>query len=239
MSDVHYAPHGYRRFLCNHCGNAIDVPIHCSSKSCSVCTDIRRWRIRERIQYALTGLPSGQVLRWRHVVLTVKNSPDLANRLDHLVKSFRKLRHRAVWKSSQYGGFYVIEITEGVDGWHPHLHIVSYGHYVPWRKLLAAWCRVTGDSRHIQVSTIRDGANIAYYISKYITKATTLSSASTVMLDLVCKNRRLFGPFGKAAELMKRYRPPRKIAFCSNCKRAEWIPEFILEMYAKQAVAYT
>ncbi|MBA7690060.1 hypothetical protein ES703_98583 [subsurface metagenome] len=238
MSDVHDSPHGFRRFFCDSCGTAIDVPIHCSSKACPVCTRIRRWRIRERIFYALQGLVPQGNCRWRHIVLTVKNGTDLGERLDHLVKSFRNIRHRQLWKRTQYGGFYTIEITEGVDGWHPHLHIVSYGSFIPWRKLLAAWCQVTKDSRHIRVSTIQDGVNIAYYISKYITKIDTLSSTSTMILDLVCKNRRLFGPFGKAAELMKRYKPPDKFAICQKCGSHNWVPEFILEMQKRQAACH-
>lgn len=238
MSDVRIAPHGYRRFYCDHCGNPIDVPIHCSSKACPVCTSIRRWRIRERIFYALLGLKVTGSCRWRHVMLSVKNGPDLAERLDHLVRSFRKIRHRALWKSTQFCGFYVIEITQGVDGWHPHLHIVSYGLYLPWRKLLAAWIQVTKDSRHLRMTTVQDGVNIAYYVSKYITKVATLSPASTMILDLVCKHRRLFGPFGYAAELMKNYKPPDKFACCVNCGNRNWVPEFILEMQKRYAVAF-
>lgn len=238
MSNTPEAPHGFRRFLCNHCGNAIDVPIHCSDKTCDVCTGIRRWRIRERIQYALSGLPVTSSLRWRHVTLTVRNTPDLANRLDHLIKSFRKLRHRKLWKRSQIGGFYVIEITEGVNGWHPHLHIVSYGYFIKLSVLSAVWRQITKDSHHIHIATIRDGSDIARYVSKYITKASTLSSQSTAAVNLVCRNRRLFGPFGKASELMKRFKPPPKFMACAQCGRHEWIPEFVLDMMKRRGAAY-
>lgn len=239
MYEATVPPHGFRRFVCNHCGNYLDVPIHCSSKACHFCTTRRRYRTRERIQYALQGLPVNSTLRWRHVVLTVKNGHDLSERLDHLIKSFRKLRHRNLWKRSQYGGFYVIEITEGKDGWHPHLHVVSYGYFVFWRKLLSAWFHITKDSRHVRVSTIASGSNIASYISKYITKASTLSSQSTAILDQVCRNRRLFGPFGKAAELLKRFKPPEKFAECSRCHRRCWIPEEILDMMRRRSSVYT
>lgn len=237
MSTESIAPHGYRTFFCNHCGNSIDVPIHCSSKGCEICTRFRRYRVRERIQYALQGLPSNQTLRWRHFVLTVKNGYDLGERLDHLIKSFRKLRNRRLWKSTQYGGFYVIEITEGESGWHPHLHIVSFGHYLPWRKLLYVWSQITKDSCHVNISSIRTGSNIAGYISKYITKATVLTSQSLFIVDLVCKNRRLFGPFGKAAELLKKFKPPKKFAVCTRCHHKEWVPEFVLEMMKRQSAA--
>lgn len=238
MSDVLIAPHGYRRFHCSHCGNIIDVPIHCSSKGCDICTRFRRYRIRERIQYALQGLPSNQTLRWRHFTLTVKNGSDLGERLNHLIKSFRKLRHRKLWKSSQYGGFYVVEITERGNGWHPHLHIVSFGHYLNWRKLLYVWCQITKDSSHVMVSSIRGGSNIAGYISKYITKATVLSIPSLIIVDLVCKNRRLFGPFGAAAELMKNFKPPKKMAVCTQCHHKEWVPDIILEIMKRRSAAY-
>lgn len=237
MSDVLVAPHGYRRFHCSHCGNIIDVPIHCSSKSCDICTRYRRYRVRERIQYALQGLPTNQTLNWRHFTLTVRNGWDLSERLDHLIKSFRNLRHRNLWKSTQYGGFYVIEITEGKSGWHPHLHIVSFGHYLNWRKLLYVWCQVTKDSSHVMVTSIRTGSNIAGYISKYITKATALTSQSLSIVDLVCKNRRLFGPFGGAAELLKKFKPPDKFCVCTRCHRKEWVPDIVLELMKRRGAA--
>jgi hypothetical protein len=237
MSDPSVTPHGFRRFCCNHCGNTIDVPVHCTDKTCEPCTSFRRWRIQERINHALVGLPSNQTLRWRHVTLTVRNSPDLKDRLDHLIKSFRKLRHRKLWKDSQFGGFYVVEITEGKDGWHPHLHIVSYGHFIPLRKFSYVWRQITKDSHRVHIATIRDGQNIARYVSKYITKAGTLSAPSVIEVNSVCKNRRLFGPFGKIAQLMKKFKPPDKFGFCSRCNRKEWIPDFILDMMKRQAAS--
>lgn len=239
MSNSPDAPHGFRRFLCNHCGSAIDVPIHCSDKTCGVCTGIRRWRIQERIQHALAGQPINQTLRWRHIVLTLRNTPDLADRLDHLIRSFRKLRQRKLWNRTQIGGFYVIEITEGVDGWHPHLHIVSYGRYIRLSVLSYVWRQITKDSHRIHIGTIHSGADIARYVSKYITKASTLSSQSTNTVNLVCRNRRLFGPFGQAAELMKRFKPPQKFMACARCGKKEWIPEFVLEMMKRRGCVYT
>jgi len=154
MTHPQQAPHGFRRFLCNSCGHFIDVPIHCSSKACGVCTAIRGWRIRERIQYALQGMKQDRVYRWRQV-------------------------------------------------------------------------------------SIRDGSNIGYYISKYITKVHTLSAASIVTLDEICRNRRLFGPFGKCALLMKKFRPPDKFYPCPTCGVHEWIPEFILDMMNRRATQFT
>lgn len=239
MSNVDLAPHGFARFHCSNCGNIIDVPIHCSDKTCDVCTGIRRWRIRERIQHALSGMPVNQTLRWRHITLTVKNSHDLEDRLDHLIRSFRKLRHRKLWKRTQSGGFYVIEITEGVDGWHPHLHIVSYGHYIRLSVLSYIWRKITKDSHHVHLASIRNGSDIARYISKYITKASTLSSQSTATVNLVCRNRRLFGPFGQASELMKKFKPPKKIMPCATCGDHAWIPDIILEIMKRQAAVCT
>lgn len=239
MSYSTVPPHGYRRFICQNCGNSIDVPIHCSSKSCEFCTTRRRYRIRERIWYALQGLPPNSTLRWRHIVLTVKNGHDLQERLDHLIKSFRKLRQRKLWKSTQHGGFYVIEITEGVTGWHPHLHVVSFGYYIPWRKLSSAWLQISKDSFHVAVRTIKEAENIAYYVSKYVTKVQTLASNSIATVDSVCRNRRLFGPFGKMSELMKNFKPPPKFAVCSRCHQTAWVPEFIIEMMSRLTSRYT
>ena len=239
MTEQVLAPHGFRRLLCQNCGSFIDVPIHCSSKSCEICTGIRRWRIYRRIFYALEHLGNTPRNRWRHITLTVRNSWDLAERLDHLVKSFRNLRQRKIWKSTQDLGFYVIEITKGESGWHPHLHIISYGRYLPFRKLLSGWLSVTKDSHSIGIRTIKSGRNIARYVSKYITKPSSLLSSEIYHIDEVTKHRRLFGPFGAAHQLMITWKIPDKKRVCVSCGGTDFLPDFVVEIYSRAAIRDT
>jgi hypothetical protein len=170
--------------------------------------------------------------------LTLKNTPDLEDRLDKLVKSFRKLRQRKLWKRTQKGGFYTIEVTEGVDGWHPHLHIVSYGYFLPLRRLSYVWRQITKDSHHVCLRMIRDGSDIARYVSKYITKASALSAPSIDECNRVCRKRRLFGAFGTLSLLMTTLKPPRKKAVCDNCGCTDWVPDFLIDMWNRRLTKF-
>lgn len=91
------------------------------------------------------------------VTLTVKNGPDLWERYQHLKGSFKRLRDRA---KKGYGAFATVEgavwsteFTKGVDGWHPHLHIIAAVpkgerpiRYGEGSQLSMDWQAITADS---------------------------------------------------------------------------------------------
>jgi len=177
---------------------------------------------------------STQSYRWRHTTLTIRNTHDLPDRLDHLMRSFRKLRHRKTWKSTQFFGFYVVEITKSDSGWHPHLHVISYGKRIPWQFLLHDWKQITKDSQGVYIRGIKEGTAISSYVVKYILKPTVRTDADRNHVDEVTKNRRLFGPIGDAAVYLRNSKPPKVLVPCPKCGRCEWIPEYILYMWERQ-----
>ena len=233
--DPHRAPHGFHTYHCSDCGYQVPVPIHCCSKSCQPCLDARRWRIVRRIQWALSMKPSNDSHRWRHTTLTIKNTHDLPERLDHLVASFRKLRQRKTWKSTQFFGFYVIQITKSDSGWHPHLHIVTWGRWLPRGRILHEWMQITNDSRGVYITKIKQGTCISAYVTRYITIPEVHTAQDSHHVDEVTKNRRLFGPIGAAAQYLRECKPPKVLLPCPRCGRVEWIPEFLLHMYENRA----
>lgn len=103
-----------------------------------------------------------------HVVLTVKDGPDLLERLAHLRNGLQRLRQRrkdffrgkgrnTVW-SVPDGWICNMEIVRGSGSgiWHPHYHMiwVTRGEIVVdeiWDKLAAEWFEVTGDSNQVFV----------------------------------------------------------------------------------------
>ena len=107
------------------------------------------------------------------LTMTVKGGPDLAERLEHLTASWRKLiknRRRVRTASSRNkggelstvdGGRYSIEIKRGKNSglWHPHLHAVILCHLKPdAEKLAQEWHNVTGDSFIIDVRPMHNHA---------------------------------------------------------------------------------
>lgn len=91
------------------------------------------------------------------VTLTVKNGPDLVERVEHLMSAYRTLceRRRAVRKGNRgatewgkvAGAVGAIELTRSASGWHPHLHaIVMLDSWIDQKALSDEWRSITGDS---------------------------------------------------------------------------------------------
>jgi len=219
MSD-----HPYTTLTCLACGHQITVPVYCKNRFCPVCAGPRHKRLRKKLQWYCSNahLLPGQTLK--HVVLTVKSGPDLETTVNHLVRSFRKLRQRKWWKSHVSGGAYVIEITRSDAGWHPHIHAVVQSWFMPYKTFKTAWDSVSG-AWGVSVCE-RPGYVIANYLTDYITKLPKDITDSKAMSDIL-GNRRLFSPFGCWHSLKC---PSFKVTFpCPKCSQSLWIPEEILD----------
>jgi hypothetical protein len=66
----------------------------------------------------------------------------------------------------------VLEITADAktDTWHPHLHCVTNGSFLPQAELADEWERCTGDSRIVDIRYVGNSDGAAGYVTKYITK---------------------------------------------------------------------
>jgi len=112
--------------------------------------------------------------RTRFVTLTLKhNDQPLAAQLDRLYRSFARLRARKIWKSTQQGGIAFLEISRNAKSnhWHPHLHIITTGAFLPVARLREAWLSVTRDSHIVDIRWVRSADNAASYVAKYATKS--------------------------------------------------------------------
>ena len=96
------------------------------------------------------------------VTLTVRNSHDLAEVLEHLLRSLRVLHRRRNRKNQPSvmhgvaGGVYSVELThDEKTGWHPHVHAIWLSATDPGTfKLRSEWERITGDSFMCDVRAI-------------------------------------------------------------------------------------
>ncbi len=125
------------------------------------------------------------------VTYTVKNGPDLAERMDHLRKGLRTLteRRRAIRKgnrgSSEWGALAgvvgTLEVTNRGKGWHPHAHmLVLLDRYVDQKALSAEWRSITGDSFIVGITRLDpDKPPIEAFVEvfKYALKFTDLTPA--------------------------------------------------------------
>jgi hypothetical protein len=140
----------------------------------------------------------------RFLTLTLRstNAP-LADQLDRLIDCFRRLRRLNLWKTHVAGGVWAIEVTWSAERgqWHPHLHAIIDGTYLPWAALRDAWSAITGDSSIVDIRRCDDARDAARYISSYIGKLADVASlpeARVVEYAAALHRRRLSGTFGRS-----------------------------------------
>jgi hypothetical protein len=107
------------------------------------------------------------VLTWRH-----EDRP-IRDQVRDLVAAFARLRRSSLWRDTQVGGAWFLEAkwSPSTRGWHPHLHIVAEGKYLPHSELRDAWHAVTGHSYVVSVRLLPAQCHAqARYISKYVGK---------------------------------------------------------------------
>lgn len=138
----------------------------------------------------------------RFLTLTLRESTaGLAAELDRLFQCFRELRRRREWKRHVRGGVYAFEATYRPDRgtWHPHLHLVIDGTYIPHSLLRALWTAITGDSSIVHIEAVHDAEAQAKYLAQYINTPAELSSWAPSTIEeyaTAVHGRRLLHTFG-------------------------------------------
>jgi hypothetical protein len=122
---------------------------------------------------------------------TVKNGPDLVERMDHLRNGLRTLteRRRSIRKgnrgTSEWGAVAglvgTLEVTNRGKGWHPHAHmLVLLDRYVDQKALSNEWRSITGDSFIVGISRLdpdRPPIEAFVEVFKYALKFSDLTPA--------------------------------------------------------------
>lgn len=175
---------------------------HCRDRFCQPCAAERANRIARNLREALGQHPL------RFVTLTLRTAGEpLAESLDRLYRSFGRLRRTKLWRTTVDGGAACLEIKWQVESqrWHPHLHLLVTGKYLPQKALSAAWLRASGDSYIVDVRLVRNADSVSSYVAKYATKPLNSSFiAIPNRLDeavLALRGRRMVLTFGAWSRL--------------------------------------
>lgn len=150
----------------------------CGSRFCPHCAKRYRLKIGRQIEDLLGRVKPHT---WRFVTLTLPHSDEkLANQLEHLQQSFRRLRQTTIWQQTQLLGVAVFELTfnEESQQWHPHLHVLSRGLFLSQKKLSEAWARCSRGAKIVDIRRVRSAGGAAHYVSKYLGKQPELEGAS-------------------------------------------------------------
>lgn len=147
---------------------------HCHDRFCVPCALARGRAVAHHLATQAAGR------RILFVTLTLRSAPvPLAQQLDRLYAAFARLRRIALWRATIRGGAAVLELTWSAKRglWHPHLHILAEGSWIPHGDLRSAWHRITGDSHVVDVRLARTADDVAGYAAKYLTKPIAASWA--------------------------------------------------------------
>ncbi|MBA7653003.1 hypothetical protein ES703_60843 [subsurface metagenome] len=169
----------------------------CHSRWCRPCANAKAHIIETNLLSRLSANPH------RLITLTLRHRAEpLKLQLNRLYACFRRLRNTPFWKHHVTGGAAILEVGHSTNGllWHPHLHIVCEGKYVPSGQLSDHWRDITGDSFIVDVRYIRTAPQITGYLAKYLRKpiASTIINKPPLLEELIraLAHRRLCTTFG-------------------------------------------
>ena len=149
------------------------------------------------------------------ITFTVKNGPDLRERFEHLVRSFRRLQdNRRRYRSNprKHPFTQLAKVTAGVGAFentynaetqehHPHFHLIALCNDIPAHKpLVDEWQAITKDSFVVDIRPFEDISHpeAAFLeVFKYTLKFSTMPLAVNYQAAQVLAGRRLLISFGE------------------------------------------
>jgi len=141
------------------------------------------------------------------LTFTLKHSDDPLNiQIDRLYDCFRKIRRRAFLSRRITGGvwFFQLKYNQTEQQWHPHIHCLVAGDFIPHTTLKSLWHKITGDSYVVDVRPVRDLENASTEVARYATSPADLTAVDLELaleVHYSTKNRRICGSWGTARQI--------------------------------------
>jgi len=138
------------------------------------------------------------------ITFTIKHSDDPLNlQIKRIYDAFKKLKTRAFIKRRITGGiwFFQLKFNHTTEQWHPHIHCLVAGHFVPHHELMSLWKKITGDSKIVDIRPVKDLDGCANEVARYATSPADLTHVDLERaLDVyhATKHRRICGSWGTA-----------------------------------------
>lgn len=174
----------------------------CNLRWCPLCIKTKRFVM---LQSLIPWIQKGK--KPKFITLTLRHSDaDLSFQIDSLYKFFSSLRRRPWWKKRVGGGVWFFQIKKSkTDGlWHPHLHIISTGLFLPQRELAVIWSGITHGSSIVDIRAVKDAKKAAEYVARYATAPCRLSDLElddAIAVFDALHGRRICGTFGTAKKV--------------------------------------
>lgn len=180
-------------------GTANEYLHRCKARLCPLCARARSNHVSRQVEEQVREMKSP-----RHLVLTVKSRDvGLTTQLRDLRGWFAKLRRTPFWQKHVTRGVYTVEVTinERTGLWHPHIHCVFEGQYLPYKIVQRLWHEITGGSEIIWLAPVDNAQGMARELCKYIGKpqqAEHWTDENIRTYALAIRGSRMMQSFGKA-----------------------------------------
>lgn len=140
----------------------------CRNRACPTCSRMKAKAVERRIIDMIGAIDTPRLL----TLTIVSQDKPLAEQIDHLWESYRRLRKSKLWRESQRGAVACIEVTLNLKTrrWHPHLHCVIDGDYLPQSAWSRQWKLASEGSAIVDVRLIRSKQKAASYVASYLSK---------------------------------------------------------------------
>jgi hypothetical protein len=191
-----------------HSGKIRVASSRCKLRWCPICRDVSRQITTHAVAdwLQLQDYP-------KMITFTLKHSDDpISDQIAKLYKCFAKIRQRAYFKRHVTGGIWFFQIKQSSRSgeWHPHVHCLVAGRFLPHADLKKLWLKITGDSTIVDIRPVKDKDAAACEVARYATSpadltAMNLESAYDVYLST--KSKRICGTWGNAKGLVLRPQP--------------------------------
>jgi len=171
----------------------------CKCRLCPLCARARAIHVGAQVEELVRTMKKP-----RHLVLTVKSTGlPLSEQLHNLSTWFAKLRRTPFWRHNVTAGVYTIECTmnERTGKWHPHIHCVFDGNYLPYKIVQRLWHEITNGSEIIWLEPVDDVHGMTNELCKYIGKPQDAEHWTDEQLREYAKaihGRRMMQTFGKS-----------------------------------------
>ncbi len=150
----------------------------CRLRWCPLCAKAKRTYI------------TAEIARWikatryhKFCTFTLKHTDDtLPAQIDKLYKSFQKLKKSKFFKKHVDCGvwFFQIKRSKQTMQWHPHLHCIVTGRWIPYNDMRAAWLKITKDSSVVDIRPVKDPDGCANEVARYAASPANLSTNDAI-----------------------------------------------------------
>ena len=180
----------------------------CKLRWCPICRDVSRMIVTSATEGWL------KIQKYpKMITLTLKHSDDpLQLQINRIYKAFKKLRTRAYFQRLITGGiwFFQLKFNHTTEQWHPHIHCLVAGSFLPHKRLKQLWYKITGDSDIVDIRKVTDLENCSNEVARYATSPADIAAVDQERaMDIYnsTKHRRICGSWGSARSVMLKPKP--------------------------------